>query len=683
MADVFFTRAPSTIVTIPLTGQLEFTIPFEFLARKFVVVTLLGTDRKVLTLGTDYRFVAVNKIQLSRQPDGNYTMVELRRFTSATDRLVSFVDGSILRATDLNLAQVQTMHVAEEARDMTSENIGVNDDGNLDARTRKIVNLANGTDQFDAVNLGQLRQFDSSTGSNADKAAKSAAEAKESELNAAGSEARCVIAEAKAISSAGTAMTAASDANRSSVKAEAAKVSAESSAARAEGAAAPATEIYNRLNHLELINSSGFINPDDIDLPTPVSDWARIQAAVDKWTTNKSKQILLGRDYDVTGDSIRVANIETENPESQLVFIGGELKKNNAGFMFDKPLTGQTQSTGGIVFIGTRFVGNPANSTYILNGHHDFLGNYGSTHILRTTFIGCMGLGIRVVYSETFGYIQSIHMSNCVWRKWSGYMIDCGFLYDVDISAPRYEAGDAVIRTRKSDADPAANSLKVRGGVIEGNSGASGRQINVGVCFGTEISGVYQEANAGGDYAFNSGSGYHKGLSITGCGFQPTTAQLADANYYPILLGKGADSGIHVAANTSTGNLYEVSSGNEASLSPNGSWAAKRMFGPTASRFLSTYGTGMKGQVYSGAGFEIDYATGTLSLDVPSVGRGSMSWSNSVPSPTFGTIGSIMWKSIPTVEARQYGAGVVHDALIIGWVKTQTGWREIPIMLPY
>ncbi|UNI71924.1 tail fiber protein [Aeromonas phage vB_ AhaP_PT2] len=220
MADAFFTRAPSTIVTIPLNGQLEFTIPFEFLARKFVVVTLLGTDRKVLTMNTDYRFIAVNKISLTRQPDGSYTRIELRRVTSATDRLVNFIDGSILRAVDLNLAQVQTMHVAEEARDMTSDNIGVNDDGNLDARNRKIVNLADATDPLDAVNLGQLRQFDTSTGSNADKAQAAAAAAKVSETNAKNSENRSVVAEAKAVSSAGTAMTAASDANNSKLAAK-------------------------------------------------------------------------------------------------------------------------------------------------------------------------------------------------------------------------------------------------------------------------------------------------------------------------------------------------------------------------------------------------------------------------------------------------------------------------------
>ncbi len=220
MSDAFFTRAPSTIVTQEINGQTEFTIPFEFLARKFVVVTLLGVDRKVLTLNTDYRFIAVNKIRLEQPAPAGYPRIELRRVTSTTDRLVTFIDGSILRATDLNLAQVQTMHVAEEARDLTSDTIGVNDEGHLDARNRKIVNLANATDPLDAVNLGQLRQFDDSTANNADKAQASAAAAKVSETNAKNSENRSVIAEAKAVSSAGTAMTAAADANASKVAAK-------------------------------------------------------------------------------------------------------------------------------------------------------------------------------------------------------------------------------------------------------------------------------------------------------------------------------------------------------------------------------------------------------------------------------------------------------------------------------
>lgn len=149
-----------TVMTYPLDGStVDFSITFEYLARKFVSVTLIGKDRKELVLNQDFRFTTKTQITTTRawsSSDG-YTMIEIRRYTSATDRLVDFADGSILRAYDLNIAQVQTLHVAEEARDLTADTIGVNNDGNLDARGRRIVNLANAVDDADAISFGQVR----------------------------------------------------------------------------------------------------------------------------------------------------------------------------------------------------------------------------------------------------------------------------------------------------------------------------------------------------------------------------------------------------------------------------------------------------------------------------------------------------------------------------------------------
>lgn len=162
-----------TVMTYPLDGSTtDFNIPFEYLARKFIRVTLIGVDRKELILNQDYRFATKTTISTTRAlgPADGYTLIEIRRFTSATDRLVDFTDGSILRAYDLNISQVQTLHVAEEARDLTADTIGVNNDGNLDARGRRIVNVADAQDVGDAINLGQIQRWNDSALNSANRA---------------------------------------------------------------------------------------------------------------------------------------------------------------------------------------------------------------------------------------------------------------------------------------------------------------------------------------------------------------------------------------------------------------------------------------------------------------------------------------------------------------------------------
>lgn len=155
-------QAIKTVLTYNLDGATkDFNIPFEYLARKFVVVTLIGVDRKTLILNQDYRFATRTTISttLAWGPATGYQQIEIRRYTSATERLVDFTDGSILRAYDLNVAQVQTLHVAEEARDLTADTIGVNNDGNLDARGRRIVNLADAVLDSDAISFGQVKRM--------------------------------------------------------------------------------------------------------------------------------------------------------------------------------------------------------------------------------------------------------------------------------------------------------------------------------------------------------------------------------------------------------------------------------------------------------------------------------------------------------------------------------------------
>ncbi|ANM46347.1 tail fiber protein [Morganella phage vB_MmoP_MP2] len=182
-----------TVITYPLNGSTrDFQIPFEYLARKFVQVTLIGRDRKSLVNIQDYRFTSKTQITTTKTwgvGDG-YELIELRRFTSATDRLVDFADGSILRAYDLNVSQIQTLHVAEEARDLTADTIGVNNEGHLDARGRRIVNVGDPVNALDAVNLKTIKEWNDGAYQSylrakeeAEKAARSATAAKTSESN--------------------------------------------------------------------------------------------------------------------------------------------------------------------------------------------------------------------------------------------------------------------------------------------------------------------------------------------------------------------------------------------------------------------------------------------------------------------------------------------------------------------
>lgn len=144
-----------TVIQYP-TGSTEFDIPFDYLSRKFVRVSLVSDDnRRLLSNITEYRYVSKTRVKLLVDTSG-FDRVEIRRFTSASERIVDFSDGSVLRATDLNVSQIQSAHIAEEARDAALMAMPQDDAGNLDARNRRIVRLAPGINGTDAVNKNQL-----------------------------------------------------------------------------------------------------------------------------------------------------------------------------------------------------------------------------------------------------------------------------------------------------------------------------------------------------------------------------------------------------------------------------------------------------------------------------------------------------------------------------------------------
>jgi len=235
--------AITTVYTYPLDGTMkDFNVPFEYLARRFVALTLIGKDRKELVLGSDYRFTSKTSVQTTKAwgaADG-YDWLEIRRNTSATDRLVDFADGSILRASDLNASQVQTLHVAEEARNMVADTIAVNNDGDLDARGRRLVNLADAVHDGDAVTLRQERTWAGSALNQADRAKTEADRATAQASAAASSESASKTSETNAKSSENAAKVSETNAKVSETKAKTSETNAQDSATAAAGSAASA-----------------------------------------------------------------------------------------------------------------------------------------------------------------------------------------------------------------------------------------------------------------------------------------------------------------------------------------------------------------------------------------------------------------------------------------------------------
>lgn len=146
----------STIANYQGNGSTtDFNVPFDYLAKKFVKVTVdsrekLGGDYGDTT--KDYFFVDKTTIRFNIAPASG-TEIIIRRYTSATDRIVSFKDASVLKAKDLDVSTVQTIHIAEEGRDVINDALIVDKEGNWDARGHRIVNVGDPIGDTDAVSF--------------------------------------------------------------------------------------------------------------------------------------------------------------------------------------------------------------------------------------------------------------------------------------------------------------------------------------------------------------------------------------------------------------------------------------------------------------------------------------------------------------------------------------------------
>ncbi|WP_197730190.1 phage tail fiber protein [Phascolarctobacterium faecium] len=143
-----------TSITYEGTGtQAVFDIPFDYLKGSFVIATVDDTT-------LDY-VVANRQVTFSPVPASG-TLIVIKRQTS-TERLVSWQDASVLKASDMTLAQVQQLHILEEQQDWIKTNSMVTDDENRwNALNHRIINVSDPINDQDAVTKNYVENLGNS-----------------------------------------------------------------------------------------------------------------------------------------------------------------------------------------------------------------------------------------------------------------------------------------------------------------------------------------------------------------------------------------------------------------------------------------------------------------------------------------------------------------------------------------
>ena len=207
----------STIILYEGDGtRTDFSIPFDYLKKSFVTVrlgtgtTLTGGDYG--DTGSDYYFLDKTTIRLKVAPASGESLT-IRRYTSATERVVTFKDASILKATDLDTSQVQAFHIAEEGRDILEDSLSVNREGNWDAKGKRIINVGDAVSDGDAMTYG-IYKADALGALHSKIAAEKARDrAVEAETNSKKSEENAKLSETKAKTSEENAVSASAHAD--------------------------------------------------------------------------------------------------------------------------------------------------------------------------------------------------------------------------------------------------------------------------------------------------------------------------------------------------------------------------------------------------------------------------------------------------------------------------------------
>ncbi len=135
--------------------QMTYTFPFSYLRKKFVMVSILHSDASEIALeyGVDY---TVNDLSVSlTAPAQVGEHIIIYRQTS-TDKIVTWNDGSILLARDMNTEDAQMLHLQEEQQDYImahaiSTKVTSDKEVLWDALNHRVINVSDPKDPQDVV----------------------------------------------------------------------------------------------------------------------------------------------------------------------------------------------------------------------------------------------------------------------------------------------------------------------------------------------------------------------------------------------------------------------------------------------------------------------------------------------------------------------------------------------------
>jgi len=125
----------------------------------------VDTNATKITIVTDSALAAATGSAVTALAESDVILI--RRVSDRTTKKVDFAPGSIIREADLDNANTQVFHVAQEAMDIALKSIALDLDNKWEASTdstnRVIKNVADGSADNDAVNMSQMTNHNETT----------------------------------------------------------------------------------------------------------------------------------------------------------------------------------------------------------------------------------------------------------------------------------------------------------------------------------------------------------------------------------------------------------------------------------------------------------------------------------------------------------------------------------------